>query len=157
MPVMQYVAPQLWAWREGRMKKVRRWVDRLACILPFEEEYFREHGVNATFVGHPLFDELPAQREPPTATAVPRPSAGDRPAAGLAPVGGRRRTSRGCSKRRERIRARVPRRDVPRPDDARDAPGRRARRWRSSRGTGWRPRFEQRRVRRDGPRAATCA
>ena len=38
------------------------YVDRLACILPFEEPYFRSHGVNATFVGHPLFDELPADR-----------------------------------------------------------------------------------------------
>src|SRR5205085_3471966 len=43
IPVMQYVAPQLWAWAEWRMKKVRRWVDRLACILPFEEAYFRRH------------------------------------------------------------------------------------------------------------------
>jgi lipid-A-disaccharide synthase len=59
IPVLQYVAPQLWAWQEWRMKKVRRWIDRLACILPFEEEYFRRNGVNATFVGHPLFDELP--------------------------------------------------------------------------------------------------
>jgi lipid-A-disaccharide synthase len=62
IPVMYYVAPQLWAWREGRMKKLRRWVDRVACILPFEERYFRDHGVNATFVGHPLFDELPVDR-----------------------------------------------------------------------------------------------
>jgi lipid-A-disaccharide synthase len=62
-PVLYYIAPQLWAWREGRMKKLRRWVDHVACILPFEEEYFRRHGVQATFVGHPLFDELP-QREP---------------------------------------------------------------------------------------------
>src|SRR4051794_29251929 len=61
IPVLQYVAPQLWAWQEWRMKKVRRWIDRLACILPFEEEYFKRHGVNATFVGHPLFDELPAR------------------------------------------------------------------------------------------------
>jgi lipid-A-disaccharide synthase len=60
IPVLQYVAPQLWAWQEWRIKKVRRWIDRMACILPFEEEYFRRHGVNATFVGHPLFDELPA-------------------------------------------------------------------------------------------------
>lgn len=45
------------------MEKVRRWIDRLACILPFEEEYFRRHGVNATFVGHPLFDAMPARRE----------------------------------------------------------------------------------------------
>jgi lipid-A-disaccharide synthase len=65
VPVLQYVAPQLWAWREGRMKKLRKWVDHVACILPFEELYFRTHGVNATFVGHPLFDELPAQRNPP--------------------------------------------------------------------------------------------
>src|SRR5687768_10806107 len=62
VPVLQYVAPQLWAWREGRMNKLRRWVDHVACVLPFEEAYFRSHGVTATFVGHPLFDELPPQR-----------------------------------------------------------------------------------------------
>jgi lipid-A-disaccharide synthase len=62
VPVFYYIAPQLWASREGRMKKVQAYVDRLACILPFEEEYFRKHGVNATFVGHPLFDELPPNR-----------------------------------------------------------------------------------------------
>jgi len=65
VPVLQYVAPQLWAWAEWRMKKLRRWVDHVACILPFEEEYFRRHGVSATFVGHPLFDELPPRRHPP--------------------------------------------------------------------------------------------
>jgi len=63
IPVLYYIAPQLWAWREGRMKKLRRWVDRVACILPFEEEYFRRHGVDATFVGHPLFDHLPHARD----------------------------------------------------------------------------------------------
>jgi lipid-A-disaccharide synthase len=62
IPVLQYVAPQLWAWQEWRIKKVRRLIDRLACILPFEEEYFRRHGVAATFVGHPLFDELAEHR-----------------------------------------------------------------------------------------------
>jgi lipid-A-disaccharide synthase len=62
VPVLYYIAPQLWASREGRMKKVRADVDRLACIFPFEEPYYRSHGVNATFVGHPLFDELPADR-----------------------------------------------------------------------------------------------
>lgn len=71
IPVLQYVAPQLWAWREGRMKKVRKWIDHLACILPFEQDYFRSHGVNATFVGHPLFDELPPQRERPVNDAAP--------------------------------------------------------------------------------------
>lgn len=62
IPTFQYVAPQLWAWAPWRMKKLRRWVDQMACILPFEESYFRAHGVNATFVGHPLFDELPEGR-----------------------------------------------------------------------------------------------
>jgi lipid-A-disaccharide synthase len=47
------------------MKKLRRWVDHVACVLPFEEEYFRRNGVNATFVGHPLFDELPPRRDVP--------------------------------------------------------------------------------------------
>jgi lipid-A-disaccharide synthase len=62
VPVLYYVAPQLWASREGRMKQVRAYVDRVACIFPFEEEYYRSHGVNATFVGHPLFDEMPVDR-----------------------------------------------------------------------------------------------
>src|SRR3982751_4763885 len=41
IPVMQYVAPQLWAWAPWRMKKLRKWVDRVACILPFEEKFFQ--------------------------------------------------------------------------------------------------------------------
>lgn len=72
IPVLQYVAPQLWGWRQGRMQKLRRWIDRLACILPFEEAYFKSHGVDATFVGHPLFDELPPR-------TVPGPRFPDRP------------------------------------------------------------------------------
>lgn len=61
--VLYYVAPQLWASRAGRMRLLRRDVDQLACIFPFEEPYFRAQGVAATFVGHPLFDELPADRK----------------------------------------------------------------------------------------------
>ncbi len=63
IPVLGYIAPQLWASREGRMKKLRAAVNRVACILPFEEPYLRGHGVEATFVGHPLFDELPPHRQ----------------------------------------------------------------------------------------------
>jgi lipid-A-disaccharide synthase len=59
IPVLYYIAPQTWASREGRIDKIRRYVDKLACILPFEEQYFRQHGIDATYVGHPLFDELP--------------------------------------------------------------------------------------------------
>jgi lipid-A-disaccharide synthase len=58
VPTLQYVAPQLWAWAPWRMGKVRKWLDEVACILPFEEAYFRSHGVHARFVGHPLFDQL---------------------------------------------------------------------------------------------------
>jgi lipid-A-disaccharide synthase len=63
IPVLYYIAPQLWASREGRMHKLRGAVDRVACILPFEEAYLTGHGVRATFVGHPLFDELPPGRD----------------------------------------------------------------------------------------------
>lgn len=69
--VMQYVAPQLWAWREYRINKFRRFVNHVACILPFEEKYFRDKGMPATFVGHPLFDELPADRSPPPGPVYP--------------------------------------------------------------------------------------
>jgi lipid-A-disaccharide synthase len=59
--IMHYVSPQVWAWATWRITKLRRLTDRVACILPFEQDYLREHGVPATFVGHPLFDELPAR------------------------------------------------------------------------------------------------
>ncbi len=58
VPVLYYIAPQVWASREGRVKKMRELIDRVACIWQFEEEYFRRHGIEATYVGHPLFDEL---------------------------------------------------------------------------------------------------
>lgn len=62
VPVLYYVAPQLWASREGRIKQVQAYVDRLASIFPFETEWYRSRGVDATFVGHPLFDDLPENR-----------------------------------------------------------------------------------------------
>jgi len=54
--VMYYIAPQVWAWAPWRIRKIRRLTDTVACLLPFEETYFRQRGVNARFVGHPLFD-----------------------------------------------------------------------------------------------------
>ena len=53
-PVLYFVAPQVWAWRRGRLATLRRYVDRLLCIFPFEESFFRDAGVAAEFVGHPL-------------------------------------------------------------------------------------------------------
>jgi len=54
VPVVYLVAPQAWAWRKGRVKQMRRDIGRLLCIFPFEEEFFRHEGVNATYIGHPL-------------------------------------------------------------------------------------------------------
>jgi len=51
--VLWYVAPQIWAWRPGRASALRRAVDRMAVILPFEEALWRSHGVDAHYVGHP--------------------------------------------------------------------------------------------------------
>jgi lipid-A-disaccharide synthase len=54
VPVHYLVAPQVWAWREGRVKVIRELVDHLYCLFPFEEQWFRDRGVNATYIGHPL-------------------------------------------------------------------------------------------------------
>jgi lipid-A-disaccharide synthase len=58
IPVVYYVAPQFWAWRQGRVRLLRDYVDKALVIFPFEEKFYRERGVDATFVGHPLA-ELP--------------------------------------------------------------------------------------------------
>jgi lipid-A-disaccharide synthase len=61
IPVIYYVAPQLWAWRSGRVRLVRRYFKKTLVIFPFEEHWYRERGVDAEFVGHPLADlERPA-------------------------------------------------------------------------------------------------
>ena len=66
VPVVYYVSPQVWAWAPWRVRKLARLTDRVACILPFEEPYLRDRGVNATFVGHPIYDgqELPPEPLP---------------------------------------------------------------------------------------------
>jgi len=58
VPVLYYIAPQMWAWGKYRIHKLRNRVDRVAVILPFEEEFFRNQGVNATYVGHPLAEQF---------------------------------------------------------------------------------------------------
>lgn len=60
IPVVYYVSPTIWAWRQGRAKKIARVVDRMLCILPFEERFYEGTGVSARFVGHPF-----AERPPP--------------------------------------------------------------------------------------------
>jgi lipid-A-disaccharide synthase len=54
VPVFYLVAPQVWAWRKGRLPLMRRTIDRLLCIFPFEPEFFTRHGIHAVYIGHPL-------------------------------------------------------------------------------------------------------
>jgi lipid-A-disaccharide synthase len=54
IPVVYYVAPQFWAWRQGRVRLLRDYVDKALVIFPFEEKFYRDRGVDATFIGHPL-------------------------------------------------------------------------------------------------------
>ena len=58
IPVVYYVCPQFWAWRQGRVRLLRKYVDKALVIFPFEEKFYRDRGVDAEFVGHPLA-ELP--------------------------------------------------------------------------------------------------
>ena len=61
VPVVYFVSPQLWAWKQRRIWRVKKFVDRMLVIFPFEQEYYRERGVDAEYVGHPLADLAPPQ------------------------------------------------------------------------------------------------
>jgi lipid-A-disaccharide synthase len=61
IPVLFYISPKVWAWRAGRIHKIKRRVDHMAVIFPFEKPLYDRHGVPATFVGHPLMDGAPAE------------------------------------------------------------------------------------------------
>lgn len=84
IPVVYYVSPQLWAWRRGRIKDVKRDVARMLVIFPFEEQIYRDAGVPVTFVGHPLIDHV---RPPADRAAIARKLGleGDRPVIALLP------------------------------------------------------------------------
>jgi lipid-A-disaccharide synthase len=58
IPVLYYISPKVWAWREGRIKRIKKYVDRMAVILPFEKRYYQNHGVDVDFVGNPLLDQV---------------------------------------------------------------------------------------------------
>ncbi|MCO4806615.1 MAG: lipid-A-disaccharide synthase [Flavobacteriales bacterium] len=58
IPVHYYISPQIWAWKESRVKKIKAYIQRVFVILPFESDFYKKHGVEAEFVGHPLLDEL---------------------------------------------------------------------------------------------------
>ena len=69
IPVLYYISPQIWAWRQGRVKRIGKLVDHMAVILPFEEQFYKQHNVTVTFVGHPLLDaNLPPTEPRPITT-----------------------------------------------------------------------------------------
>jgi lipid-A-disaccharide synthase len=84
IPVVYYVSPQLWAWRRGRIKDVKRDVAKMLAIFPFEEKIYQDAGVPVSFVGHPLIDHVkpPADR---SAVAARLGLAPDRPVIALLP------------------------------------------------------------------------
>lgn len=63
IPTVQYVSPQVWAWRQGRVRTIGQAVDLVLCLLPFEKQFYDAHGVRAEFVGHPLADQIPLAME----------------------------------------------------------------------------------------------
>lgn len=69
LTTVQYVSPQVWAWRQGRVRTIGESVDLVLCLFPFEPDFYREHGVRAAFVGHPLADQIPLQVDKQAARA----------------------------------------------------------------------------------------
>jgi lipid-A-disaccharide synthase len=62
--VVYYISPQVWAWHTSRVRHIARYVDRMIVILPFEEEFYRKHGVPVTYVGNPLIEQLAGVKKP---------------------------------------------------------------------------------------------
>jgi lipid-A-disaccharide synthase len=79
VPIVYYVSPQVWAWKTGRVRQIRKYVDRMLVLFPFEAEFYKERGVEAEFVGHPLLDELAPRLFDPKETEVMRQKHGFEP------------------------------------------------------------------------------
>ena len=82
IPVHYYISPQVWAWKKGRVHTIKRVVDHMYVILPFEQEWYARYGVTVEFVGHPLLDAIDQEGRTPLA---PLPGADDRPLVALLP------------------------------------------------------------------------
>jgi lipid-A-disaccharide synthase len=70
IPTVQYVSPQVWAWRQGRVRTIGQSVDLVLCVLPFEPAFYAAHSVRAVFVGHPLADRIPPETDACAARAA---------------------------------------------------------------------------------------
>jgi len=63
IPVFYYISPQVWAWRKSRVKTIKKYVDKMMVILPFEKEFYQREGVDVEFVGHPLLEVIASNSE----------------------------------------------------------------------------------------------
>jgi lipid-A-disaccharide synthase len=93
LKTVQYVSPQVWAWRQSRAATIRDAVDLVLCVLPFEPKFYARHGVNAKFVGHPLADMIPLEVDK-TAARAKLGLRADRPVLALLPGSRRSEVSR---------------------------------------------------------------
>lgn len=82
IPVHYYISPQVWAWKKGRVHTIKKVVDRMYVILPFEKEWYARYGYDVEFVGHPLLDAIEQEGKTPL---EPLPGADDRPVVALLP------------------------------------------------------------------------
>jgi lipid-A-disaccharide synthase len=83
--VIYYISPQVWAWKQGRVKKIRKVVDKMLVILPFEKDFYKKYGMEVDFVGHPLLDALQQEKHLPEETLREKNGLGDRPLIALLP------------------------------------------------------------------------
>jgi len=79
IPVIYYISPQVWAWKQSRVRTIRKVVDKMLVILPFEKDFYDRHGIKVEFVGHPLLDALPE------ISSEPEMETGDHPLIALLP------------------------------------------------------------------------
>lgn len=91
IPVHYYISPQVWAWKKGRVRTIKRVVDRMYCILPFEKDWYAGHGMSVDFVGHPLLDAIEQEGR---STLEPLPGDDGRPVVALLPGSRRQEISR---------------------------------------------------------------
>ncbi len=83
--VVYYISPQVWAWKKNRIVKIRKFVDQMLVILPFEKDFYAENGMEVEFVGHPLLDELQSMTFPSRVDFLAQHELDDRPIIALLP------------------------------------------------------------------------
>ena len=126
---VQYVSPQVWAWRRGRAARMARFLDLVLCLLPFERGVYDAAGLRSIFVGHPLADQLPLEPDAPAARRVlGLPDSGPRRRGAAGQPDGRSDAARRRFRRHGRMARRTPAGPRVRRGPCRRQPARRSRR-----------------------------